>query len=159
MAIGGLVEQPLILSLADLRMLPKQEQITKHNCIQGWSAVAEWGGVRMSTILDMCRPLPQARYVVFYAFPQAEYAPLAYYEILTLEDVRDPQTLLAYEMNWNPLPIPHGAPCRLRIETKTGYKMVKYLCAIDLVETFATIGEGHGGYREDHQYYDKVAAI
>jgi len=159
MAIGGLVERPLSLSLADLRMLPKKEQITKHNCIQGWSAVAEWGGVRMSTILDMYRPLPQAQYVGFHAFHQAEYAPLAYYEILTLEDVRDPQTLLAYEMNWNPLPVPHGAPCRLRIETKTGYKMVKYLCAIDLVETFATIGEGHGGYREDHQYYDKVAAM
>jgi DMSO/TMAO reductase YedYZ molybdopterin-dependent catalytic subunit len=113
----------------------------------------------MSTILDMCKPLPQARYVVFHAFPQAEYAPLAYYEILMLDEVRDPQTILAYEMNWNPLPIPHGAPCRLRIETKTGYKMVKYLRAIELVDTFATIGEGHGGYREDHQYYDKVAAM
>jgi DMSO/TMAO reductase YedYZ molybdopterin-dependent catalytic subunit len=159
MAIGGLVEKPLTLSLADLRALPKQEQITKHNCIQGWSAVAEWGGVRMSTILDLCRPLPQARYVVFHAFPQAEYAPLTYYEVLTLEDVLDPHTILAYEMNWTPLPIPHGAPCRLRIETKTGYKMVKYLRAIEVIDTFTTIGEGHGGYREDHQYYDKVAAI
>jgi DMSO/TMAO reductase YedYZ molybdopterin-dependent catalytic subunit len=157
--IGGLVERPLVLSLADLRTLPKQEQITKHNCIQGWSAVAEWGGVRMSTILEICRPLPQARYVVFHAFPQEEYAPLTYYEVLTLDEVLDPQTILAYEMNWNPLPIPHGAPCRLRIETKTGYKMVKYLRAIELVETFGTIGEGHGGYREDHQYYDKVAAM
>ena len=139
--------------------LPKQEQITKHNCIQGWSAVAEWGGVSMRTILEMCRPLPQARYVVFHAFPQAEYAPLTYYEALTLDEVLDPQTILAYEMNWNPLPIPHGAPCRLRIETKTGYKMVKYLRAIEVVDTFTTIGGGHGGYREDHQYYDKVAAM
>lgn len=159
MTIGGLVERPLVLSLADLRALPKQEQITKHNCIQGWSAVAEWGGVRMSTILEMCKPLPQARYVVFHAFPQEEYAPLAYYEIVTLDEVRDPQTILAYEMNWKPLPIPHGAPCRLRIEIKTGYKMVKYLRAIEVVDTFAGIGEGRGGYREDHQYYDKVAAI
>jgi methionine sulfoxide reductase catalytic subunit len=157
--VSGLVERPLTLSLAELRALPKQEQITKHNCIQGWSAIAEWGGVRMSTILDMCKPLPQARYVVFHAFPQAEYAPLTYYEILTLDEVLDPQTILAYEMNGNPLPIPHGAPCRLRVETKTGYKMVKYLRAIELVETFATVGEGHGGYREDHQYYDKVAAM
>jgi DMSO/TMAO reductase YedYZ molybdopterin-dependent catalytic subunit len=159
MTISGLVERPLTLSLADLRALPKQEQITKHNCIQGWSAVAQWGGVRMSTILDLCRPLPQARYIVFHAFPQAEYAPLAYYEILTLDEMLDPQTILAYEMNWNPLPIPHGAPCRLRIETKTGYKMVKYLRAIEVVDTYASIGEGHGGYREDHQYYDKVAAM
>lgn len=157
--IRGLVERPLALSLADLRALPKQDQITKHNCIQGWSAVAEWGGVRMGTILEICKPFPQARYVVFHAFQQEEYAPLAYYEVLTLDDVRDPHTLLAYEMNGNPLPIPHGAPCRLRIEIKTGYKMVKYLREIELVDTYASIGEGQGGYREDHQYYDKVAAI
>lgn len=159
LTIGGLVEQPLELSLEDLRAFPKQEQITKHNCIQGWSAVAEWGGVRMSAILDRCRLLPQARYIVFYAFPQAEYAPDAYYEVLTLEDSFDPQTMLAYEMNWTQLPIPHGAPCRLRIEIKTGYKMVKYLRAIEVVDGFAGIGKGYGGYREDHQYYDKVAAI
>jgi methionine sulfoxide reductase catalytic subunit len=159
LTIGGLVQHPLELSLDDLRAFPKQEQITKHNCIQGWSAVAEWGGVRMSEILDKCRLLPHARYVVFHAFPQAEYAPDVYYEVLTLEDILDPQTMLAYEMNWNPLPIPHGAPCRLRIETKTGYKMVKYLRAIEVVDGFATIGEGQGGYREDHQYYDKVAAM
>ncbi|MBS0170364.1 MAG: molybdopterin-dependent oxidoreductase [Nitrospira sp.] len=159
LTISGLVEQPLELSLEDLRAFPKQEQITKHNCIQGWSAVAEWGGVRVSAILDRCRLLPQARYLVFHAFPQAEYAPDAYYEVLTLEDVLDPQTLLAYEMNWKPLPIPHGAPCRLRVEIKTGYKMVKYLRAIEVVSSFAAIGQGHGGYREDHQYYDKVAAI
>ena len=113
----------------------------------------------MSTILDLCGPLPQARYVVFHAFPQVEYAPLTYYEVLRFDEVLDPQTILAYEMNWNPLPIPHGAPCRLRIETKTGYKMVKYLRAIEVVDTCASIGEGHGGYREDHQYYDKVAAM
>lgn len=113
----------------------------------------------MSTILDRCRLLPQARYVVFHAFPQAEYAPNTYYEVLTLEDILDPQTMLAYEMNWKPLPIPHGAPCRLRIEIKTGYKMVKYLRAIEVVDSFGGIGKGHGGYREDHQYYDKVAAI
>src|ERR1043165_1961994 len=103
--------------------------------------------------------LPQARYVVFHAFPQAEYAPLTYYEVLTLGDVLDPHTILAHEMNWPPLPIPPGAPCRLRIETKTGYKMVKYLRAIAVIDKFTTIGEGHGGYREDPQYYDKVAAI
>jgi DMSO/TMAO reductase YedYZ molybdopterin-dependent catalytic subunit len=159
LTIGGLVERPLSLSLKDLRALPKQEQITKHNCIQGWSAVAEWGGVRMSTVLDLCRPLPETRYLVFHAFPQAEYVPLTYYETLTLDEVLDPQTILAYEMNWRPLPIPHGAPCRLRIETKTGYKMVKYLRAIEVVDTYVPIGDGQGGYREDQQYYDKVASI
>jgi DMSO/TMAO reductase YedYZ molybdopterin-dependent catalytic subunit len=159
LTIGGLVEKPLQLSLADLHALPKQEQIVKHNCIQGWSAVAEWAGVRMTTILEMCRPLPDARYIVFHAYMQPEYEPQHYYEVLTLEDVRDPQCILAYEMNWQPLPVPHGAPCRLRVETKVGYKMVKYLQAIELVESYAAVGEGHGGYREDHQYYDRVASI
>jgi len=76
-----------------------------------------------------------------------------------VEDVRDPQCLLAYEMNWQPLPVPHGAPCRLRVETKVGYKMVKYLQSIELVDSYDAVGEGHGGYREDHQYYDRVASI
>jgi DMSO/TMAO reductase YedYZ molybdopterin-dependent catalytic subunit len=157
--ISGLVERPLELSLKDLQALPKQEQIVKHNCIQGWSAIAEWGGVRMSAILDLCRPLPQAKYIAFHAFTQPEYDPQSYYEVLTLKEVRDPQCILAYEMNWQPLPIPHGAPCRLRLETKVGYKMVKYLRAIEIVERVADVGEGHGGYREDHQFYDKVASI
>lgn len=159
LTIGGLVERPLCLTLADLRALPKQEQIVKHNCIQGWSAVAEWGGVPMTTILDLCRPSPSARYIVFHAFMQPEYEPQHYYEVLTLDEVRDPQCLLAYEMNWQPLPVPHGAPCRLRVETKVGYKMVKYLASIELVDSYAAVGEGHGGYREDHQYYDRVASI
>jgi sulfoxide reductase catalytic subunit YedY len=157
--IHGMVERPVELSLDELRRLPRQEQIVKHNCIQGWSAVAEWAGVPMTTILDLCRPLPSARFVAFHAFMQAEYAPDSYYEVLTMQDVRDPQTILAYEMNWRPLPIPHGAPCRLRVETKTGYKMVKYLQAIELIRDLRDVGMGYGGYREDHQYYDHVAAI
>jgi methionine sulfoxide reductase catalytic subunit len=157
--VGGLVERPLQLSLADLRALPKQEQITKHNCIQGWSGVAEWGGVRMTSIMDLCRPLAQARSVAFYAFMQEEYAPDHYYEVLTIQDISDPQSILAYEMNWKPLPTEHGAPCRLRLETKTGYKLVKYLTRIEFIENGRDVGMGYGGYREDRQYYDKVASI
>jgi len=157
--ICGLVERPLSLSLDDLRQLPKQEQITKHNCIQGWSGVAEWGGVPMHAVMELCRPLPHVRYVAFHAFMQAEYAPDSYYEVLTLDEVLDPQTILAYEMNWKPLPVEHGAPCRLRIETKTGYKMVKYLTAVEFIDDVRQVGQGYGGYREDHQFYDKVASI
>jgi DMSO/TMAO reductase YedYZ molybdopterin-dependent catalytic subunit len=153
------VECPLTLSLDDLRRLPKQEQITKHNCIQGWSGVAEWGGVPMHAVISRCRPLPRARYVAFHAFMQEEYAPNSYYEVLTLDEVLDPQTILAYEMNWKPLPTEHGAPCRLRIETKTGYKMVKYLNAVEFIDDVSRVGQGYGGYREDHQFYDKVASI
>jgi len=157
--IKGLVQRPLLLSLDDLRRLPRQEQITKHNCIQGWSGVAQWAGVRMQDLMDLCRPSADARYAAFHAFMQAEYAPHSYYEALTLDELRDPQTLLAYEMNWKPLPERHGAPCRLRIETKTGYKMVKYLRAIEFTDDLSRLGEGYGGYREDRQFYDKVAAI
>ena len=157
--IRGLVKRPLSLSLEDLRRFPKQEQITKHNCIQGWSGVAEWGGVPMRDIMALCQPLPRARYAAFHAFMQAEYAPNCYYEVLTLDELRDPQTILAYEMNWKVLPEQHGAPCRLRIETKTGYKMVKYLRAIEFIDDVRRTGDGYGGYREDHQYYDKVASI
>lgn len=157
--IRGLVKRPVSLSLEDLRRFPKQEQITKHNCIQGWSGVAEWGGVPMQTIMDLCQPLPGARYAAFHAFMQAEYAPHCYYEVLTLNELRDQQTILAYEMNWKVLPEQHGAPCRLRVETKTGYKMVKYLRAIEFIDDLRRAGEGYGGYREDRQYYDKVASI
>ena len=159
LAICGLVKHPICLSLEDLRQLPKQEQITKHNCIQGWSGVAEWGGVPMHAVIDLCHPLSHVRYVAFHAFMQEEYAPDSYYEVLTFDEVLDPQTILAYEMNWKPLPIEHGAPCRLRIETKTGYKMVKYLTTIEFIEDLSRVGQGYGGYREDHQFYDKVASI
>lgn len=97
--------------------------------------------------------------MAFYAFEQAEYSPHTYYEVLTMQDILDPQTILAYEMNWRPLPIAHGAPCRLRVETKTGYKMVKYLRAIEFIRDLQDAGLGYGGYREDHQYYDHIAAI
>jgi DMSO/TMAO reductase YedYZ molybdopterin-dependent catalytic subunit len=157
--VGGLVERPLELSLEDLRELPCERQITKHNCIQGWSGVAEWGGVPMRAILELCRPLPRAKWVVFHAYQQAEYAPDCYYEALTVDEVMRPQTILAYEMNGEPLPRQYGAPCRLRVENKLGYKMVKYLRAVEFVEDLRGVGRGMGGYREDRQYYEKVAAI
>ena len=117
------------------------------------------GGVPMHAVVALCRPLPHIRYVAFHAFMQEEYAPDSYYEVLTLDEVLDPQTILAYEMNWKPLPLEHGAPCRLRIETKTGYKMVKYLTAVEFIDDVRRVGQGYGGYREDHQFYDKVASI
>ncbi|HZS12152.1 MAG TPA: molybdopterin-dependent oxidoreductase, partial [Nitrospirales bacterium] len=157
--IVGLVEQPLRLSLADLRALPAMRQTTKHNCIQGWSGVAEWAGVPVAVILDLCRPRSEAKWIVFHAFEQAEYSPRSYYEALTLAEARQPQSILAYDMNGQPLPAQYGAPCRLRIESKLGYKMVKYLRAIEIVDDLRHVGRAMGGYREDYQYYEKVAAI
>jgi DMSO/TMAO reductase YedYZ molybdopterin-dependent catalytic subunit len=156
--VGGLVENELALSLDDLKALSKKEQITKHICIQGWSAIGEWGGVHMNEILELARPLAKAKYVVFRAYdiyPNGE----AYYEALRLSDMKDPQTILAYEMNWKPLDLEHGAPLRLRCERKLGYKMVKYIKSIEFVEDFKNIGQGRGGYREDNVFFDWEASI
>ena len=155
--VGGLVENPVELSLADLRALPQLTQITKHHCIQGWSAVGEWTGVAVAELLDRCRPLPNARYLVFRAFD--ELGGRQYYETVDIELARHPQTILAYEMNGAPLPIPHGAPCRLRVETLLGFKMVKYLRSIELVEDYRGLGDGQGGFREDTQFYGSEAGI
>ncbi len=166
--VCGLVINPTNFSLDDLRRLPKHTQITKHNCIQGWSGVAEWGGVPVTEILSLCGPKPEAKYVVFTSYqlgkqsvkPELKEAQShTFYEVLTMELAKHPQTILAYEMNDQPLPILHGAPLRLRVETLLGYKMVKYLRSIELVADYAHIGEGQGGFREDFQHFGKGAEI
>ncbi len=145
--------------------MPQESQITKHVCIQGWSDIAEWTGVPMREIVARCRPLPDARYAVFYAMDDKSRSepdpagPGNFYETIDLELACHPQTLLAYAMNGRPLPVEHGAPLRLRVETQLGFKMVKYLRAIEFVADYHTIGQGQGGWREDHQYYSQEAGI
>jgi DMSO/TMAO reductase YedYZ molybdopterin-dependent catalytic subunit/thiosulfate reductase cytochrome b subunit len=156
--VHGLVEHELSLSLDDLKAMPKQEQITKHICIQGWSAIGEWGGVHMREILARARPAKQAKYVVFHAY-DVDNEGWHFYEALRLGDMRDPLSILAYEMNWKPLPLEHGAPLRLRCERKLGYKMVKYLKSIEFVEDFKHLERGRGGYREDNVMFDWEASI
>jgi DMSO/TMAO reductase YedYZ molybdopterin-dependent catalytic subunit len=162
--VGGLVRRPLSLSLDDLKRLPNQVQITKHNCVQGWSGVAKWKGVRLSTILAMYEPLPEGRYVKFTSYGLGQYSygnkPLQpFYEVIDQILANHPQTILAFEMNDGPLPLQHGAPLRLRVETQLGYKMVKYLRSIELVVNYRTIGEGQGGSREDTQFFGRGAEI
>jgi sulfoxide reductase catalytic subunit YedY len=166
--VYGLVSKPMKFSLADLRKLPKQSQITLHNCIQGWSGIAEWGGVPLTEILKLCGTKSEAKYVVFTSYQLGKQSVKAelteafdktFYEVLNMELATHPQTILAYEMNGEPLPIPHGAPLRLRVETLLGYKMVKYLRSIELVADYTHLGEGQGGFREDFQYYGKKAEI
>jgi DMSO/TMAO reductase YedYZ molybdopterin-dependent catalytic subunit/thiosulfate reductase cytochrome b subunit len=156
--VTGLVEQPLLLSLAELRAMPSKRQITQHCCVQGWSAFAEWTGVPLAEILKRCQVLPQARYLVFRSH-QLDEQGREFYGSLDIEEAKHPQTILAYEMNGTPLLMNHGAPLRLRVETKLGFKMVKWLKSIELVEDYRTVGEGHGGYREDVQYYGTRAEI
>jgi DMSO/TMAO reductase YedYZ molybdopterin-dependent catalytic subunit len=163
--VGGLVENPASLSLADLRGLGYQRQTTEHNCIQGWTAVAEWGGVPLRRVLDLVRPTPAARYAVFYAMDDkgltegdGRYG--FFYETLPLDLLsEDAQCLLAMDMNGAALPVEHGAPLRLRAETQLGYKMVKWITSIEFVDDVAHVGLGQGGWREDHQYYAARAGI
>ena len=154
--VGGLVENPLQLGLADLRAMRAHSQVTLHHCIQGWSGVAQWTGVAVTDILARCRPLANARYAVFRSWQEPEPG-TAYYEAIDLELASHAQTILAYEMNDAPLQVSHGAPCRLRVETQLGFKMVKWVRSIELVEDYRMLGEGQGGYREDVQFYGPEA--
>lgn len=158
LSVGGMVKNKLSLSLDELKNLPYQDQITKHICIQGWSAIGQWGGVHMREIIKLAKPSPKAKYVVFYAY-DVDASGYQFYEALRLDDMKDDQTILAYEMNWKPLPLQHGAPLRLRCERKLGYKMVKYIKAIEFVEDFKEIERGRGGYREDNVMFDWEASI
>ncbi|MFD4711835.1 molybdopterin-dependent oxidoreductase [Streptomyces sp. NPDC058430] len=150
--IDGLVEKPAVLSYGQLKAMPKQEQITQHYCIQGWSGVAKWGGVPMRDILALVKPLPQARWVVFYSFGSGTEGGL-YYDAHKIQHMRHKLALLAYEMNGEPLNVLHGAPLRLRNELELGFKMVKWIQAIEFVESFEHLGAGQGGYNEDHEFY------
>lgn len=150
--IQGLLENPVDLSLDDLRALPAHEQITQHFCIQGWSGVAKWGGVSMQTILDLVRPLPEARWVVFYSLGDGPDGGL-YYDAHPIEQMRYRLSVLAYDMNGEPLSYGHGAPLRLRNEVQLGFKQVKWLAGIDVVADVSDIGGGYGGYNADHEFF------
>jgi thiosulfate reductase cytochrome b subunit len=156
--VHGLVQRQLHLSLENLKEMVKQSQITEHSCIQGWTAIAQWAGVPMVEILSQCKPLPEAKYVVFHSF-QYDHDGFEYYEVLDIELAKHPQTILAYEMNGKRLEVPHGAPLRLRVETQLGYKMVKWLRSIELVSDYRNMGRGQGGYREDVMFYGIGAGI
>ena len=162
--VYGLVENPVELSLDDLRALGKKTQITLHHCIQGWSGIAEWGGLPLAELMQLVRPRPNAKAVVFYSFGEGVafhegVAGVQYYDSLSIENALNPQTLLAYEMNYQPLNHLHGAPLRLRVENQLGFKMVKWIQAIEFVEDVQSIGKGEGGYAEDHEYFGELANI
>ncbi len=150
--IGGLVDNPVELSLEQLRALPFHEQITQHFCIQGWSGVAKWGGVTMQTILDLVKPKAEAKWVVFYSLGDGPDKGL-YYDAHPIEQMRYLLTMLAYDMNGAPLSYGHGAPLRLRNEVQLGFKQVKWIAGIELVANYSEIGGGHGGYNEDHEFF------
>lgn len=156
--VSGLVSNPLFLSLADLRAAPQRVQTTRHDCVEGWSAIAEWTGVPLGLVLKRAGMRAQARYIVFHCAD--DYRPgKPYYESIDLVDAFHPQTILAHTLNGAPLPVENGAPLRLRVERQLGYKHAKYLTKIEAVESLEGIHGGKGGYWEDSHDYQWYAGI
>jgi DMSO/TMAO reductase YedYZ molybdopterin-dependent catalytic subunit len=160
----GLVENPMELSLDDLQAMGKKTQITLHHCIQGWSGIAAWGGLPLAHLLQLVRPKPNANAVVFHSFGDGValhegVVGVRYYDNLSLKDALSPQTLLAYEMNYQPINQLHGAPLRLRVENQLGFKMVKWINAIEFVIDVRSTGKGEGGFAEDYEYFGELANI
>ena len=155
LTIGGLVSRPMSLSLDDLKRMPQRSQITRHDCVEGWSAIGQWTGVPLGLVLKAAGLAPNARFVVFHCFDNPEGGgdlTKRYYESVDLIDGFHPQTILAHSMNGKPLAIEHGAPVRMRIERQLGYKHAKFVRHIEVVDNFARIGAGKGGYWEDYGY-------
>jgi DMSO/TMAO reductase YedYZ molybdopterin-dependent catalytic subunit len=150
--VTGLVERPLSLSLAQLRALPSRTQITRHDCVEGWSCIGKWKGTPLGKVLDMAGPRTGARYVLFHCADSLSQDDSRYYESIYLSEAYHPQSILAYDMNDAVLDIPHGAPLRVRLERKLGYKQAKYIVGIELVHSMAELGSGKGGYWEDRGY-------
>jgi DMSO/TMAO reductase YedYZ molybdopterin-dependent catalytic subunit len=159
--VQGAVENPLTLTLADLQSRPARTQITRHDCVEGWSCIAEWTGVQLSRILAEAKPKPEARFAIFYCHDTLENSlsgAVKYYESIDLLDANHPQTILAYGLNGSALPISNGAPLRLRVERALGYKMAKYVHTIELASILPAFGKGHGSYWAD-KGYDWYAGI
>jgi thiosulfate reductase cytochrome b subunit len=154
--VDGLVENPVELSYSQLRAMPGQAQITQHYCIQGWSAIGEWAGVPMRTICDLVTPTGYAKWVVFYSFGEGageEPGGGRYYDCHPIANMYHDQTILAYDLNGQPLSESHGAPLRLRDEVELGFKQVKWIEAIEFVESFDHLGAGCGGFNEDQEFF------
>ncbi|MBU7580270.1 MAG: molybdopterin-dependent oxidoreductase [Porphyrobacter sp.] len=155
--VRGLVAKPLALSLADLKALPQRTQITRHDCVEGWSAIGEWQGPQLAALLDIAGVQETAKFIVFRC-ADTLYG-RDYYESIDMVDAYHPQTIIAHALNGEPLPEKNGAPLRMRIERQLGYKHAKYVKAIEAVSSFDKIGQGKGGYWEDVAGYQWYAGI
>ena len=156
LVVDGLVERPLSLSIDEIKALPSRTQITRHDCVEGWSCIGEWTGAKFGALMDLAGLKPEAKHIVLHCADTL--GGVKYYETLDVFDVQHPQTILAYEMNGAPLPIAHGAPLRLRAERYLGYKQAKYVMRLEAVDRYDHIAGGQGGYWED-QGYDRYGGI
>jgi DMSO/TMAO reductase YedYZ molybdopterin-dependent catalytic subunit len=153
--VTGAVDNPLTLTLADLQSRPARTQITRHDCVEGWSCIAEWTGAPLGAVLAEAKPKPEARFAVFYCLDTMEQSlsgVVKYYESIDMVDAFHPQTILAYGLNGSALPVSNGAPLRVRVERALGYKMAKYIHTIELVSVLPAYGKGHGSYWADRGY-------
>lgn len=157
--VDGLVNRPLDLSLAQLRSMPLRAQITRHDCVEGWSAIGKWTGPRLATLLHVADMRDTARFIVFHCADNLGRAQLPYYESIDLIDAFHPQTIIALGLNGQLLSVGHGAPARLRVERQLGYKQAKYIHRIEAVSSLDGIGQGRGGYWEDVADYEWYAGI
>lgn len=155
--VSGLVSRPLSLSLADIRAMPQRIQVTRHDCVEGWSAIGQWTGVQLHRVLDLAGLKDNARYIIFRCADRIGNAD--YYESHDLIDALHPQTILAWALNDVVLPIANGAPLRLRVERQLGYKQAKYVHGIEVVASLDGLGAGKGGYWEDRVDYEWYAGI
>ena len=150
LSVGGLVDNPGALSMEEIRALPQRTQITRHDCVEGWSAIGEWTGPQLSTILEAAGVQPEANFIVFRCADNLNGGD--YYESCDMDDAFHPQTIIAHRLNGEALPVINGAPLRLRIERQLGYKHAKYLTGIEAVASLDDIEGGNGGYWEDRGY-------
>jgi DMSO/TMAO reductase YedYZ molybdopterin-dependent catalytic subunit len=155
--IDGMVQNPLSLSLKQLKALPSREQITRHDCVEGWSAIGKWRGTPLGMLLKQAGLSTRARYIVFHCADSFGSDP--YYESIDLIDAFHPQTIMAWSLNNNLLPVPNGAPLRLRVERQLGYKHAKYVMRAEATDSLAKFYGGKGGYWEDQVDYDWYAGI
>ena len=157
LAIDGRVNKPLSLSMSQLLRLPQRTQVTRHDCVEGWSAIAEWQGVRLGPLLAAAGLQPDARFVVFHCAD--DFGGTPYYESIDMVDAFHPQTILAHRINGEALPVANGAPLRLRVERQLGYKQAKYVMRVEVVDSLRSFGAGQGGYWEDRIGYEWYAGI
>ena len=155
--VCGLVDKPITLTLAELHALPQRTQITRHDCVEGWSAIGEWKGPRLSTILNKAAVRSDANFIVFHC-ADSIYGK-EYYESIDMIDAFHEQTIIAHELNGQPLPEENGAPLRMRIERQIGYKHPKYLTRIEAVASLEEVHGGQGGYWEDNYGYQWYAGL
>ena len=149
--ISGLVAQPTAMSLDDLKRFPARTQITQHTCEEGWSAIAEWTGVQLSRVIEAVGIKPAARYIVFHTVD-------GWWDSLDMSDALHPQTILTYGMNGRELPVPHGAPIRLRVERQLGYKSLKFLKTMTITDRLDNVEDGTGavGVADGYSWYSGI---